>query len=316
MKPDILAVLEGGLWWMVDRLGRWVAAYKPELFCAVPLALLVLFGCYPAPWWAYAVLLVILALTVLLCNPFRVWDGLLPPRTRVLMAAGVLVALLPVSFYGVAPLAKLVLWALAAGLWAVALWRRRLWLGLYRVRQSPDVDGVLAHLSHGGEWEAGRAWETYGCRETRALLHQSIEAECDEGQIHRTYMPVYLLGFLHGAAAEAGKSSKAEASREELKQQARQLEQQRAELAGLKADNADLARQLAQAKDSAADYKARAHRLELKLEEATLTPEQREAAILAYVEAGHSYAEAGERYGLSKSGAVAACKRARQKSPL
>ncbi|MCC8099766.1 MAG: hypothetical protein LIO78_06855 [Clostridiales bacterium] len=298
--------------WLCGRLGRWVAAYRPELFCAVPLALLVLFGFYPAPWWAYAVLLIVLALAVLLCNPFRLWDGLLPPRARLLMAAGLFVALLPVSFYGVDLRAKLVLWALAAGLWAVALWRRRLWLGLYRVRQSPDVDAVLAHLAHDGDWEAGRAWERFGCRETRALLHQSIAAECDEGQMHRTYMPVYLLGYLHGKAAEQHRQGEAAQSRAELKRQARQLEEQRAEIAGLKADNTALSRKLAQAEHSADESWARAHVLEGRLEELQLDPAARDAAVLAYVNAGHSYTEAGAKYGLSKSGAIAAKKRAEQ----
>ncbi|MCD8008139.1 MAG: hypothetical protein LUF68_04285 [Clostridiales bacterium] len=36
-------------------------------------------------------------------------------------------------------------------------------------------------------------------------------------------------------------------------------------------------------------------------------------AILAYVNAGHSYMEAGVKYGLSKNAAVAAAKRAKAK---
>lgn len=182
------------LQWLWDHLGAWAAAYRPELFCSVPLVLLVLFGFHAAPWWVYAVLLAVLAMMVIICNPFHVWDRVLPPKTRLFMAAGLLIGLLPVSFHSVAPLAKLVLWALAVGLWAVALWRRKLWLGLYLVRQSAEVDTVLSHLSHAGDWEAGRAWEQYGCRETRALLHQTLYAVCDETEMQRTICPCICWG--------------------------------------------------------------------------------------------------------------------------
>ncbi len=301
-----MQVLQG----LFDRLGAWAAAYRPELFCAVPLALLVLFGFYAAPWWAYAVVLAALTLTVLLCNPFHVWDRLLPPKTRLLMAAGLLIGLLPVSFYGVDPLAKLILWALAVGLWAVALWRRGPWLGLYLVRQSAEVDTVLAHLSHAGDWEAGLAWEQYGCRETRALLHQTLWAECNETEMGRTYMPVYLLGFLHGSAARQARNSKAAADKATQAKRAYRMQELETEVAELRADNAALEARLAQAKDSATAYQSRATLLERRLEDTHLDPAARDAAILDYVRQGHSYAEAGKKYGLSKSGAVAAYKRA------
>ncbi|MCC8065240.1 MAG: hypothetical protein LIO70_09175 [Clostridiales bacterium] len=299
------------LQWLWDHLGAWAAAYRPELFCVVPLALLVLFGFCSTPWWAYAVVLIAMALTVLLCNPFHVWDRLLPPKTRLLMAAGVLIGLLPVSFYGVAPLAKLILLALAVGLWAVALWRRKLWLGLYLVQQSAEVNTVLSHLSHAGDWEAGRAWERYGCRETRALLHQTLYAVCDENEMQRTYMPVYLLGYLHGRKEAASQEKKAETEQATLDRQARLIQNQEEELESLKADNAFLEGQLAQAQNSAHSYQSKATLLERRLEETHLAPEERDAAILDYVEQGHSYADAGKKYGLSKSGALNAAKRAR-----
>ncbi|MCD8085480.1 MAG: hypothetical protein LUF28_04000 [Clostridiales bacterium] len=263
--------------------------------------------------------LVVLALTVLLCNPFHVWDRLLPPKTRLLMAAGLLIGLLPVSFYDVAPLAKAVLWALAVALWIVALWRRRPWLALYLVRQSAEVDTVLSHLSHAGDWEAGRAWEQYGCRETRALLHQTLWAICDENEMQRTYMPVYLLGYLHGRKTKRRQQDRAEAEQATIGRQAYQIRELETEIAGLKADNAALEAQLAQAKDSAHSYQGKATLLEHRLEETRLDPEERDAAILDYIEAGHSYADAGKKYGLSKSGAIAAAKRARaakEKGPL
>lgn len=305
--------MEAAVQWLCDRLRTWAAAYRPELFCTVPLALLVLFGFCSAPWWGYAVLLAVLTMLVLLCNPFHVWDRLLPPKTRLLMAAGLLIGLLPVSFYGVAPLAKLVLWGLAVGLWAVALWRRRMWLGLWRIRQSPDVDTVLAHLSHDGDWQAGRAWEQYGCRETRALLHQVLWAECNENEMQRTYMPVYLLGYLHGAAAAVSQTKKAKAEQAEQKKQAYRIQELEAEVAELKADRAATEAKLAQAQDSAASYRAQCNALEQRLEEVQLDPVARDAAILAYVEAGHTYTDAGAKFGLSRSGALAAAKRAKQK---
>lgn len=304
------------LQWLCDRLRTWAAAYRPELFCVVPLALLVLFGLFSAPWWGYAVLLAVLAMMVIICNPFHIWDRLLPPKTRLLMAAGLLIGLLPVSFHSVAPLAKLVLWGLAVGLWAVALWRRRMWLALWRIRQSPDVDTVLAHLSHDGDWQAGRAWEQYGCRETRALLHQTLWAECNEAEINRTYMPVYLLGYLHGSAARQASTRKAAAGKATLAEQTRQMQEMETELAALRADNAALEAQLAQAKDNTASYRAQCNALEQRISDMQMTTEERDAAILAYVEVGHSYTEAGAKYGLTKNGAVSAARRAKQKEAV
>lgn len=296
-----------------DRVCRYCAAYRAELFCAAGVAVLVLFGLCRAPWWGYALALAVLAMLVLTCNPLHIWDGLLPPKARALMAAGILVALLPVSFDGVAPLAKAALWALAAGMEAVALWRRKLWMGLWRIRQSPDVDRVLAHLSHEGDWEAGRAWEQYGCRETRALLHQTLWAECSEQEMGRTYLPVYLLGYLHGSGAEQRRGRKAETDRAALEDQARTLRAKEEELAALRSDNAALAGELEQARYSAETYQARATLLEQRVQELQLDPEARDAAILAYVEAGHTYTEAGAKYGLTKAGAVSAARRARDK---
>ncbi|MCC8063699.1 MAG: hypothetical protein LIO70_01275 [Clostridiales bacterium] len=271
------------------------------------------FGLFHAPPWAYGILLAVLTMLVLLCNPLHIWDRLLPPRSRTLMAAGILIALLPAAYFGMMPEITALLWALAVGLWVVALWRRRLWLGLYRVRQSPDVDTVLAHLSHDGDWEAGRAWETYGCRETRALLHQAIEAECNEAQMHRTYMPVYLLGYLHGKAAEVRRAEKTQGQQANAAALERTVQEQQAQLTALKGELAAAQREAAKAKERASAEWAKAHNLEMRLEALQLDPAARDDAILAYYEAGHTYAEAGIKYGLTKAGAVSAAKRAREK---
>ncbi|MCC8065004.1 MAG: hypothetical protein LIO70_07965 [Clostridiales bacterium] len=314
---DALEWLYDALWRLVDRLGRWVTAYKPELFCAVPLALIVGGGVYGTADTmqrdGLAVLIVLEVMVVIIANPFHCWDRLLPPRSRTLMAAGILIALLPVAYFGMMPEITALLWTLAVGLWVIALWRRRLWLGLYRVRQSPDVDTVLAHLSHDGDWEAGRAWETYGCRETRALLHQAIEAECNEAQMHRTYMPVYLLGYLHGKAAEVRRGEKAQGQQANAAALERTVQEQQAQLTALKGELAAAQRERDTAKKQASDYWARAHVLEMRLEALQLDPAARDDAILAYVEAGHTYTEAGIKYGLTKPGAVSAAKRAREK---
>ncbi|MCD8127737.1 MAG: hypothetical protein LUD82_09965 [Clostridiales bacterium] len=237
----------------------------------------------------------------------------MPPRSRALIAAGVLVALLPFTLSDSEPLARAFLWAIAAGLVAVAFWRRALWLGIWRVRQFPDIDTVLAHLSHDGDWEAGQAWETYGCRETRALLHQSIEAECDEGKMHRTYMPVYLLGYLHGKAAEVRQAEKAQGQQANVKALERTVQEQEEQLTALKGELAAAQRETAKAKEQASAEWAKAHNLEMRLEAFQLTGEERDAAILDAVERGASYSEAGKRYGLSKNAAVAAVKRAKAK---
>ncbi|MCD8008138.1 MAG: hypothetical protein LUF68_04280 [Clostridiales bacterium] len=297
---------------LLQPFGAYLAAHAPEMICGVPLLVI---GLSPSAWgetW-FALLAALFLFLVLICNPLRIWDRLLPPMSRALIAAGVLVALLSFTLADVDPMGQTYLFAIAAGLWAVALWRRRLWLGLYRVRQSPDVDRVLSHLSIEEDWEAGQAWEAYGCRETRALLHQSIEAECDEGKMHRTYMPVYLLGYLHGKAAEVRQTEKAQGQQANVKALERTVQEQQAQLTALKGELATAQRERDAAKKQASAEWAKAHNLEMRLESLQLDPAARDDAILAYVEAGHTYTEAGIKYGLTKPGAVSAAQRARKK---
>ncbi len=311
-----MQTLQDALWWVVDRLGRWVTAYKPELFCTVPLALIVGGGVYGTAetmqWDVLALLIVLEVMVVIIANPFHCWDRLLAPRSRTLMAAGILIALLPVAYFGMMPEITVILWALAAGLWIVALWRRRLWLGLYRVKQSPDVDTVLSHLSHDRDWQAGRAWEQYGCRETRALLHQAVEAECTEGEMYRTYMPCYLLGFLHGAASVTSKTDNIKKLQTTIDNQAMHMKEQEAEIEKLKSSNEYYREESQKYQNEAWQLSRYAEQLKQKMNHMTLQQGDRDAAILAYIEAGHSQAEAGKEFGLSKSGVSVAVKRARQ----
>ncbi len=297
---------------LLQPVGAYLAAHAPEMICGVPLLAI---GLSPSAWgeaW-FALLAALFLFLVLICNPLRIWDRLLPPRSRALIAAGVLVALLPFTLSDSEPLARAFLWAIAAGLVAVAFWRRALWLGIYRVRQSPDVDTVLAHLAYDGDWDAGRAWETHGCRETRALLHQTVEAECDEGKMHRTYMPVYLLGYLHGKAAEVRRAEKTQGQQANAAALERRCQEQEEQLTALKGELAAAQRERDAAKKQAGAEWAKAHNLEMRLESFQLDPAARDDAILAYYEAGHTYAEAGIKYGLTKAGAVSAAQRARKK---
>ena len=267
-----------------------------------------LFGCglQGAPGAAYLDLTAALIGAVLLLDPFGLVCLVLSPGTRVGVTAAVVLTLSAIQLPNVQLYFRVWIAVVAVITAAVTVLCNRRWLLTWKVRQSPHVDRVLAYLGHGGELPGAAEWERFGCRETRALLHQTINVECPEPLITSNYKAVYLLAYLHG-------QTRMEQALQALKERAESAESyaenMRNEMITIRATEADI-----QALKSELDYtKARCDSLEaacrvanrrLEKAKAKLEPEtgeDRNAAILAYVEAGHSYGEAAQAFGLSKS---------------
>lgn len=185
---------------------------------------------------------------------------------------------------------------------AVGLILRRRWLVEWSVLQSAKVDQTLAHLSGGGDWEAGKAWADHGCRETRALLHQAIGMECSEDELSRGYHAVYLLAYSEGEKDAAERVAKVDA---QLDAKQKVVNRQGAELQRLQAvdqerhelaeENRKLREQYSQLAKKAQAYYQEAQ--QYKPDE----PEDRDEAIRAFVQAGNSYQKAADKFGLSKA---------------
>ena len=168
------------------------------------------------------------------------------------------------------------------------------WMVLYRVRQSASVDKTLAYLAHGGELPGAKAWDNYGCRESRALLHQAMGMECGERVLNSSYKAVYLLAFIHGSSGYEQKVKNLQKRVKDLEQEQildmeffDSLEQKNKEIETLR---------LALEEERGVNLGLR-----MKLKRMNEAPKDRNTALLAYLDAGHSYREASEAFGLSKA---------------
>ncbi|MCD8147516.1 MAG: hypothetical protein LUD84_09630 [Clostridiales bacterium] len=281
-------------------------ARSSVLACGVPLLALVVAGCQPERIHPVAVAICLVGelACVIWFNPWGCLNRCLPPLSRSMMILSILlVAMAAAMAVMEAPIVAVLLILLAAGCVAVALWRRKAWLLAWEVQQSPEVDTVLAHLTHGGEWEPGTAWEQDGCRQTRALLHQALGMECNEDELTRAYKAVYLLAYLSGMEGRQAetdrlkkKLSEAEIAANGWKDKAILREDTAAEL-----DYTKRRLQETQEALSAAQAEAQQYRQELEDWKPANEPENRDESIRAYVQAGNSYQKAADKFGLSKA---------------
>ncbi len=272
-------------------------------------SLLVLAGWRGVPIWLYADLLALLFVVVLACNPFMMLSDMMAPVTRGMLILAVLLAVCGLQIPNVDLYARGCLELVAVDLVALAAYLRKRQLLSWQVKQSPEVDRVLSFLNHKGDFDAAQAWEEYGCRETRALLHQSIGMECPENLVDSVHKATYMLAFLHGRAW-AKKTIKA--LKKQIKDNKTVIEAQKDTIQHTQSQYWELEAAKKEARDANAREKAiRAEndQLRAKLQEAIAEldkygptqEESREAEIARYVSNGHSYAEAAERFGVSKS---------------
>ncbi|MCD7821776.1 MAG: hypothetical protein LUG64_06165 [Clostridiales bacterium] len=297
----------------VECLAGMLHARADVIACGVPLAVLLVAGCQPEgvhPALFVAALVGEVA-CVLWFDPWGCLDRCLAPLSRSLLLLGILLAAMAVLMAVMgAPAVSIVLLLLAVLSCAVALWRRKAWLLAWQVRQCPEVDTVLAHLSHGGEWEPGTAWDKDGCRQTRALLHQALGMSCNEDELCRAYKAVFLLAYLSGME---GREAEVERLKKELAEAEANADQWHSEAIRWKSVaryNQDAGNTLNRMKQELQEAIQRAQDAEQRAEDAEAeaaawrpeeTPESRDDAIRTYFEAGNSYQKTADKFGLSKS---------------
>ncbi|MCC8075042.1 MAG: helix-turn-helix domain-containing protein [Clostridiales bacterium] len=314
-----------------EALGEWLTGWGRlarlfwrEIVSGVPLFVLFALGERGAKPTAFLWCLVWLVLLVLACNPFGVFYNVLAPKTRACAVGGLLLAMCAAALWWLSLYGRLCLALLAVALETLAVWKRKPWLLAWQVLQSPEVDLVLAHLAHGEEWTPGTAWETEGCRQVRSLLHQALDMECNEAEIDRAYKAVYLLAYLCGmegreAEVERLKKalSKAQAEANQWQTTAICKDDTAQELANERAENAKLREQYSQLSAKARAYYQAAQDAEAEL--SAWRPEEaegsKEAAVLAYLEQGHSYAQAAQQFGISKTSVANIVKANREARP-
>jgi predicted DNA-binding protein (UPF0251 family) len=189
--------------------------------------------------WAYVDLLAAAIVSMLVCNPLQLLSVLMA-KVRICGAVMLMLVLMAVQLPALTLRSRLclLLFAVAIGITVYARWTA--WRTEETIKQSPEVDKVLAHVAYGGEWESSKAWEEPGCAETRALLHQSAGVLVNETEISSSYRSVYQLAYLHGAA-ELGKAANTiRILRGKIKKQEQELRAMRAVAANVNDLQADL----------------------------------------------------------------------------
>ncbi|MCD8354837.1 MAG: hypothetical protein LUC47_11100 [Clostridiales bacterium] len=291
----------------VEYLAGMLHARADVIACGVPLLALVVAGCQPES--VHPVVVVACLVGELACviwfNPWRCLDKCLAPLSRTLLLLSILLmALAAVMAVMDAPVVAVVLVLLAVASCAVALWRRKAWLLSWQTKQSPEVDKALAHLDKGGEWEPGTAWERDGCRQTRAMLHQALDMECNEAELSRAYKAVYLLAFLCGLKERENEVERLKKERDKAKAEADKWrgvavvrEDNAAELDYVKGQLDETRAALTAAQDRARQYSK-----ELEAWKPQEAEGSTEAQVIAYHAAGHSLQETADRFGMSKTG--------------
>ncbi len=297
----------------VEYLAGMLHARSDIIACGVPLLVLVVAGCQPEsvhPVVVAACLVGELA-CVIWANPWGCLNRALAPLSRTLLLLSILlVALAAVMAVMDAPVVAVVLVALAAASCAVALWRRKAWLLAWQTKQSPEVDQVLAHLKHGGEWEPGTAWERDGCRQTRAMLHQALDMECNEAELDRAYKAVYLLAYLSGTEGKEAEVERLKKALAEAEAAATKWESEAINWKSWAKYYQDAGNSVTHLEERLHEAEERAQNAERRAEDAeaevaawrpTEAAESRDDAIRAYVQAGHSYQKAADKFGMSKT---------------
>lgn len=277
---------------------------------------------------------------VLICDPFRLLGRWLSPQLRWGGALTICMALAALRLPGLALYSRVCALLISVVVVALLLLKNQEWHLDWQVRQSPDVDRILSHLTGGGSFEASDAWESYGCREARAMLHQTIGVECPEPLLESHYRPVYLLGYLHGLQRTQREREAAAKAEKEVQRLSDDLFDLRREYERLEQQNSEQIQEILNQRQSADAGWMQVKRLKNQLAEAEMELNQlagieapepetppteaqeapqsrrekiaaRDAELLAYAEEGHSIAEVGLRFGLKKSTAAAALQRAR-----
>lgn len=306
---------------------KWVWALP-----AFPLSLILALGFDGASGSAILLSVAAFAVSVLLCNPFRVLD-FLPRRFRICISSSAVIVI-PAFISEITAAARAGLLLTSAGIILLSIRRLSDWKQQDWLRQSPEVDRILADIGHQVRNVAFDNWVSHGRAESRALLHQVAGIEISEAKLEASHMPVYCLGYFTAARrvkkleqllADEKKERQELAQRfsdvlDRERQANSEIEDLRESLAksektceALRGRVDDLSGKLSGMKKIHEEDLAEIERLEgLTADETTCdTPEDRNVRMMREYDNGASYSQLAEQYNLSKSGVRFAIQKAR-----
>lgn len=259
-------------------------------------------------------------------DPWRLLSWRLCSRERLTLAAAAALSLSGAELPGLPWAARCVMWAVCGAL-ALIWWRNRaLWRQDCAFLQSDEVNRALAHLTRGGVWAAGTAWERYGRAEVAAFTRQGLNEIVGESELDRLCRPAFQIGFTDGQA-DSGKELEAlrrkitafERGAAAYTEKIRELQENLSDRADKAAELEELENTLKRfrgtiqaQREEIAELRRRLEVFEDQQEPAPENTAERNAQMLALHLEGVSYTDLARRYGLTLSGAKSAVRRARE----
>lgn len=265
-------------------------------------------------------------LTWLLFDPWRLLSWRFCSRERFSLAAAAALSLAGAEVPGLPVSARVVMWGVSAFLIMIWWRNRELWRQDSSFLQSDEVNRALSHLTKGGVWDAGTAWEQYGRGEVAAFTRQGLNQIIGEQELDRFCRPAFQIGY-----ADARADSKKEL--EQLGRKVAAFERgamayrtKIAELQGTLSEREDSAGKLEELEQTINRYRAKVQaqreeiaelRERLEAFECQQEPEpestaDRNAQMLALHKEGMSYTDLAKRFNLTTSGAKSAVRRAKE----
>lgn len=300
---------------------RCVVVYWREILSFIPISVLIYAGYSHAPPVAYLDILAALAVVVLLADPFVLISSCLAPASRAYGVVIIILTVVALQLPAISVYFRICFLGIAALLVFIVFKKHKAWFDAYRIRQSPEVDKVLAHMAQKGvEMDAQTAWDKYGARETRALLHQALNLELPEINLQCSHRAVYLLGYLHGIrdyTAELKKVKKKLATQEQindnLKNRIYQMEDKSKEHAEIIDEVVELRRKVSnlESYNSRLSRNLREAREEVERLQPPPPEKSRNELIVEYVAQGHSQNETAEHFNVSPATVSRAVKAAK-----
>lgn len=236
-------------------------------------------------------LIFLLAVSILICNPFGALDWALAPASRITISAGSSMVYAALRIPGFPPYCMAVTSLIGAAVMALGVCFRKRWHTTWADRQErrryqlsifqcQAVDDTIGQLKAGSETAALDAWEDYGNAQCRALLHQWAELEISEEEIEDVGFPVWILAYGSAFSDRADLQARHQRELERLEKEKKAVQSQLWALESEQKDAAYYASQRAEAQAEATrlweenqSLKRVAKELRLLLEEAHAEPE-------------------------------------------
>lgn len=259
-------------------------------------------------------------------DPWRLLSWKLCSRERLALAAAAALSLAGAELPGLPWAARGVVWSVSAAL-VLIWWRNRaLWRQDLAFLQSDEVNRALSHLTKGGVWDAGTAWEQHGRAEVAAFARQGLNEILEESELDRFCRPSFQIGYADARADSAEELERLGRKLAALERGAIAYREKIAELQETLSEREDNAGKLEELEQTISRYRAKVEaqraeieelrgRLEVFEDQQEPAPENtadRNAQMLALHLDGLSYTDLAKRFGLTQSGAKTAVRRAKE----